>query len=198
MNNQKMRDLCTKILEQMEQCRGPKNLAALSGSIPENGLNAFIKLWELPRQDMGWCFWEKVSGVGVELMAMPSINPKDEFWLDWFYVFGKAGHLTIQRMETGNLWQWHFVGNPKVPPKQLDAANYWEQPKAPEILHQWSKTVVLWGVQNKTRSWKEDRVAKAVINYHCPEWTRLQLRYNLFTSAGQEELVWFCGLEELK
>lgn len=194
MNDKKMRDWCISLLEVMDTPRGPENLAVLSGTLPEGGLNAFLQQWGLPREDMPWCFWEKISGVGVDRLKLPPLD--EEFWLDWLHVFGVAGHLTVRRVDNDNSWQWYFVGEPLMPPEQLDAVDFWKRDQAPDVLHEWEKSVLLWGVYNDAGLWIEDRVARAKIDYCCPGWKRVNLHYRVYTAGGREELVWFLGLEE--
>lgn len=194
-------------LDDKSQQYGPQapqaNRLTISGGFcPINELPAFLKAWNLPRDDMNYCLWEEVSRIVLEEKTLP-IEPQKR--LQRGRIFGTGGDLSLRR--DGDKFRWWFIGLSDVTvPKGYDAKNFWDdKTRQTWLLHCHEKTALLWGVwggknQNGHDFWLDDRVAGATLTYpglnNHPE--RVQIRYWSFTRAGQVMFVWLRGLEPAK
>lgn len=171
---------------------GREHLAVWGGTCTEGVLTEFLAGWPLER--MPYRIWESTDRIDFEKDApAPSVA-----LLERGRLFGPGGDLELRR--ESDRFHWRFVGPPDIRPPQgydTDETDFWTQhPDA--AFHCSEGTVLLWG-ERRGDGWQDDRVAAARLDYPAPaDSKRVQVRYNVYSRAGQVDFVWLTGLSEWK
>jgi len=185
----KFEDLVNQVREPQV---GQEDLAIWGGTCAEDKLVRFIEGW--PLEQMRYRIWEATDRIDFDKNTpLPNVA-----LLERGRLFGAGGDLDLRR--DGGTFRWRFIGAPDVrPPEGYDAGenDFWAQhPGA--AFHCYEEKALLWGERTDKR-WHDDRVAVAKLDY--PEMDgaeRVEVKYKVYSRAGQVEFVWLTGLQEWK
>jgi hypothetical protein len=182
------------VINEMSQPRiGPGGLTALGGneSFSPETARRLLTAWGIPRPDMPWGVWEFMDEI-TPIQGVESIR-EDLEYLERVRVFGRGGDVEVRR--DGDRLLWRFVGPGGLnAPAGFAALDYWAA--HPEPLHRRELTTLLWGEYDpEAKTWREDRVRAANLNYAAPtDWRRVALRFAEYAHAGVVAHVWWLDL----
>ena len=182
-----------ELLERVKQpVVGSEQLSILGGVCPEDQLLDFAKGW--PLEQMPYRIWEYTDRIQFERDKLPA--QEDIVLLERGRLFGEGGDLDLRR--DGDLFRWRFIGQAEVaPPKGCEAEDFWDA-HGDVTFHCYTETALLWGERGGDH-WHDERVAAADLRYPVDgEPERVQVKYKVYSRAGQVQFVWLTGLSEWK
>ncbi|MBD3192829.1 MAG: hypothetical protein GF308_19475 [Candidatus Heimdallarchaeota archaeon] len=186
-----------KIKERIELLKTSKkqrnDFEVWGGKLGLTHLIEFLNEWDFEK--MPFKMIETVNEISLHTNRYPW-NDIDVDLLKRIRIFGKKGDLDIRRDHYDLFWRYIAIKNEK-PPVKYRNNDFWEINQDKEFFFS-DGEAFLWGRYNEDLDeWKENKVAKAKLNYPIKGCDKLKITYRTYCYNGQISFVRFKNIKKV-